>query len=287
MGPNDYAAEFSAWQLEYTGREDSLDASWALATIEEQWGDSLFFGGAPDSAVHYRAAQRALVPLGALFSSSDENERRMEAHRRLTDKLYAVGPDGLPRPGHQGQPHPDFQPIPPREETKPEPPPAKSITERREAVIQARETRTKRQTALGQLALGQLDDPGNHWRYRDLGDLWLAAARALGPHHPACARRACQWSRHYLELYNRAWTAHLPASRWDSDGGSEIAEVQDLENALPADIEETPSPEWVARLLDGDWQGALAACGDLPPAPEFKPLTAILADACQIAGLRP
>ena len=267
MGPNDYAAEFSAWQLEYTGREDSLDASWALATIEEQWGDSLFFSGAPDSAVHYRAAQRSLVPPGALFSSSEENERRMEAHRRLTDKLYAIGPDGLPRPETPARGTDDRFLSSVNFSTKP---------------CLAKPCLTKPQTALG-----QLDDPGNHWRYRDLGDLWLAAARALGPRHPADARRACQWSRHYLELYNRAWTAHLPASRWDSDGGSEIAEVQDLENALPADIEETPSPEWVAMLLDGDWQGALAACGDLPPAPEFKPLNAILADACQVAGLRP
>lgn len=273
----DYSGALAAWRTEFGGREDSHAATWELAGLEERWGDSLFFGAEPGSLAHYQAAQRALVPPGTTFSSSQESERRMEAYARLTDKLYAIAPDGTPRPGHNGQPHPRFQPIARRKETAPAPP-AKSKAERREAVLTARQTRTKHQTELG-----QLPDDGDHWRYHRLGESWLAAAHALASNHPDDARRACNWSLHYFELYNKAWTAHLPASRWDPDGGEEIMEVQNLENSLAASMPQSPPPDWVPLLLEGAWQHALAAFGG-EPAPEFKPLARLLADACQTAG---
>lgn len=264
--------------MAFSGRQDSLVASWELARIEERWGDSLFFGGEADSAVHYQAAQRALFPLGMVFSSGQESDRRMDAYTRLTNKRYAIGPDGKPRPGHDAQPHPCFKPIVPRKVSAP-PPLKKPEAERREAVLHARETRTKPHTELG-----QLDDESDHWRSHHLGELWLQAAQALALNHPADARRACQWSLHYFELYHKAWNAHLSASRWDSDGGEEIVEVQDLENSLAASTPESPPPDWVPLLLDGAWQRALAAFGDDAPAPEFKPLVVLLAGACQTAG---
>ena len=278
LDEGEYSGALGAWRVAFGGREDSLGASWELAAIEERWGDSLFFCGESDSAAHYHAAQRALVPLGRVFSSKAESDRRMKAYARVTNKLYAIGPDGKPRPGNDGQPHPRFTPIVPRQETA-TPPPETSAEERRDAVLSVRETRTRQQTELG-----QLDDGGNHWRYGDLGALWLDAAKALALHHPADARRACQWSLHYFDLYHKAWSAHLPASRWDSDGSAEMIEVQDLENSLAAGTAESSPPDWVPLLLEGAWQHALAAFGDEEPASEFKPLAVLLAEACQTAG---
>jgi hypothetical protein len=89
---------------------------------------------------------------------------------------------------------------------------------------------------------------------------------------------------HYFELYRKAWTEHLPSSRWDSDGGGEMMEVQNLTNSLAASPSEPPLPVWVQALLAGDWQRALAAAGDCPPAPEWSNLAVLLAEACRVAG---
>lgn len=278
LDEGDFSGALADWKAEFGGREELLEASWERAEIEERWGDSLFFGGEPGSAAHYQAAQRALVPPGTMFSSSAESERRMEAHGRLTNKLYAIGPDGKPRPRHDAQPHPRFNPIVRGKETAPEPP-KKSKAERREAILRARQTKTREQTELG-----QLHHDSDHWRHHHLGELWLEAAKALALNHPRDAHRACEWSRHYFELYNKAWSAHLPASRWDSDGGAEMMDVQNLESSLATGLPESPPPDWAPLLLEGDWQGALAAFGGDAPAPEFKPLAILLADACQTAG---
>jgi hypothetical protein len=266
----DFADALAAWSAEFSAREDSLEASWERAGLEERWGDSLFFGGEPGCAAHYQAAQRALAPQGTIFSSLEENERRMDAYTRLTNKLYAVGPDGRSRPGHDAQPHPRFHPIVRQNASKPE---------RQEAVRDASKMRAMKETALGQLYRDS-----DHWRHHLLGNLWLEAARALASSNPADARRACEWSRNYFELYNRAWSAHLPASRWDSDGGAEMEDVQTLEDSLADGGPESPPPDWARLLLAGDWLGARAAFAGDAPAPEFKPLAVILDDACQTAG---
>ena len=158
------------------------------------------------------------------------------------------------------------------------PQPEEPAAEPWKAVLSALKTRTQQPAELR-----LLDDPGDHWRCHDLGDLWLDAAEALALHHPAEARLACQWSLHYFDLYSKAWDAHGAASRWDSDGGQEALEVQNLRNSLAAGTPEPPPPEWVTLLLAGSWQDALALFGGDPPAPEFKPLAVLLADACQAA----
>ena len=268
MEAGNFGGALEAWRMEFAGREESHEATWELAEIEERWGDSLFFGGESGSAEHYRRAQRALFPLGAVFSSGSESDRRMEAHQRLVDKLYAVGPDGKARADNRAQPHPCFSA-----------PPGKPISERLAAVFHARETRATQETGLDRLYRDS-----DHWRHHNLGDLWLDAARSLAADRPAAARIACQWSRHYFELYNKAWNAHMPASRWDSDGGAEIMDVQTLQDSLPAAGPESPLQIWMSLLLEGDWIAALAAFGNATPGLDGKPLAALLADACQAAG---
>ena len=87
----------------------------------------------------------------------------------------------------------------------------------------------------------------------------------------------------YFNLYNRAWTTHLPASRWDSDGGEEIMEVQRMMASLAGRAPGGPLPPWVEALLAGDWQRAWATLGDTPP-PEFKAAAALLSEASHAAG---
>ena len=90
---------------------EGLEGTWELAETEELLGDSLFFSGAPGSVVHYRAAQRALIPVGVVFSSRDENDRRMAAFQRIATKLYRIGSDGSALPSDECKAHPRYVPI--------------------------------------------------------------------------------------------------------------------------------------------------------------------------------
>jgi hypothetical protein len=273
LDDGDFPAARYAWQQEFAGREGSLEASWELSVIEERWGDSFFFAAEPGAAAHFEAARAALIPPGTRFPSPEENDRRMEAHQRLTGKLYAIDPHGMPRHGHDARPHPDSCRTKPR--TRAEPSPSRpSVAERREAALKIRQTTTIQQTDLARLF--QNGDP---WGYLDLGSQWRAAGDALTGSHPSSARRAYAWSLHYFELYNRAWTAHLPASRWDPDGGQEIGEIEDLTASLEDRTNDAPLPGWVESLLAGDWKGALSAAASEPPVPAFQALAGLLKNA--------
>jgi hypothetical protein len=226
VSPEQYAERIASWRAEFAGREDSLEATWELAQIEEAAG-------------HYQEAQRTLVPPGVRFTSAEQNQRRMNAFQRLTEKLYELGPDGKPRGSVQ-----------------------ESKAERRAAVEAAVEKRTLDETPFGQLYRN-----ADHWTHHAVAESWLTAARELAPSHPEEARRACAWSSHYFEKYAQAWSAHLPASRWDSDGGQEMMEVNELESSLSG-TGGPDLPEWVRQLLNGDCDTAAALfpdeSGELP-----------------------
>jgi hypothetical protein len=100
---------------------EGLEGTWELAETEELLGDSLFFSGAPGSVVHYRAAQRALMPVGVVFSSRDENDRRMAAFQRVATKLYSIGSDGTAESSGDCKAHPHYVPTEQKAEPPPEP----------------------------------------------------------------------------------------------------------------------------------------------------------------------
>jgi hypothetical protein len=265
MPHSDWAGARAAWKEQFAGREDALDASWELARIEECQGDSLLFAGEAGAAPHYHAACAALAPPAAHWTSREENDRRMEAHARVTAKLYAIDPYGKARPSHDGRPHPAFRL-------------AEGLAERRAETLQLRSTNSIQQTDWVAL----FRDSG-HWQFYSLGGEWREAGEALAVSYPGAARRAFSWSLYYYECYNRDWTAHLPASRWDTDGGQDMMEVQELIDSLPGDDPGTPPPSWVEHLLDGNWRAALDTLGaDLPS--EFRPLIALLDEARRAAG---
>src|SRR5262245_28787746 len=203
------------------------------AVIEEKWGDALFSSGETGCVAHYHAAMLALVPPGTRFESREENDRRMEAYTRISNKLYEVGPDGRAR---------SYKPSVP--EVK---------TQRREDVLRARQARTRQETELGRLH----DSAGHHHHY-SFAAMWHDAAKALARVDPSHARTACDWIRHFFELYRKSWIAHLPASRWDSDGTDESSDVQTLKDSItPCDAVELP--DWVRYLLAGDVRHAVDA----------------------------
>lgn len=272
----------AAWQERFAAESESLAASWALAEVEERWGDCLFFAGEAGAAEHFHAAQRALAPPGKRFDSPEEGARRMEAFGRVMEKLYAIDPAGRARAEHGGKPHPNShrtRQLPARVPESVEPA-SPFQQDRLEAVDRVSGARGKQRTEMGRLF-----DPANHWRCHTLGSQWRAAGEALAGSYPEGAQAAYEWSLHYFELYNKAWRANLPASRWDSDGGEEMQEVQGLLARVPANSSKTALPPWVAAVLAGEWQQALSALGDdnpLPPA--FRPMTLLLAAACGAAG---
>jgi hypothetical protein len=248
---SDWAGARAAWKEQFAGREDAPDASWELARIEECQGDSLFFAGEAGATPYYHAARAALAPPAAQWASREESDRRMEAYARVTAKLYAIDPYGKARPSHEGRPHPDFRFA---------------------------------DWAIEQTDWAALFRDSGHWQFYNLGGEWREAGQALAASYPEAARRAFSWSLYYYECYNRDWTAHLPASRWDTDGGQDMAEVQELIDSLPADERGTPAPSWVEHLLDGNWRAALDTLGTDRPS-EFRPLIVLLDEACRAAGI--
>ncbi|MGC4049744.1 MAG: hypothetical protein QM757_09555 [Paludibaculum sp.] len=273
-----FEAALDAWQAAFAGADDSLDATWARAEIEERWGDHFFFGKLIGASGHYHAALRWLVPQGMLFTSIEENDRRMEAHGRVMDKLYAVDGSGFPRPGNDGRPHPNAKLLapPPQRVTLPEPP---VMVARREAVLRARDVRKRRE-----LPAAALFRDAGHWDHYQLGRMWSDAGKALAPALPDEARRAYAWSQHWFELYNTEWTANLPASRWDSDGGQEIMEAQEASAALAEEAPGSECPVWIGALLDGRWREAVSALDGQKPPADYASLATILFFICRAAG---
>ena len=154
---------------------------------------------------------------------------------------------------------------------------ARQCLQNLEAVCEAQETTAKQETEFANLFVG-----ADHWTDLGLGDRWREAGEALGP-YPEGARRAYAWSVYFYERYHRSWSDHLPASRWDSDGGGEMMEVHELAQALVANPSEAPLPDWVEALLAGDWQRSLSSFGETAPPAEFKPMLKLLAEACRRA----
>lgn len=246
MSEEEFLAGIEAWQRKYPAGLETLEASWELAAIEESYGDTLFAAADPEARPHFLASQRALMPLGVRFEDRAENDRRMEAFQRLVEKLASIGPDGRPR---------NWTPPPPPEPPVPAPvPPALAPQD-------------------GFPKLPQGDDP---WASYQLANQWREAAASLAETYPDDARRAYQWSIHFFERYNKLWTAHLPASRWDSDGNQEMADVETAMRSLPPNSANSAVPEWVDDLLGGQWQRSLKSLGDSIPPSEFAALAKLL-----------
>jgi hypothetical protein len=145
----------------------------------------------------------------------------------------------------------------------------------------------RRENALRDTEWAALFRDAGHWVFYELAMKWRGAGEALTASCPDAARRAFAWSIYYFDGYNREWTAHLPASRWDPDGTLELVEAQELSDALAAGGGAAALPGWVESLLAGDWRSADSDLGEHPPAPEFQLLGALLDEARRTAGLLP
>lgn len=265
---------------------ETLDESYRRAEEEELRGDALFFAGAAGAGAHYRAAQHALFPPGLRLEDAAENERRMALFGRLTQKLYEIGGDGRRR----GSTDPVREPEPARTEPEPEPEPESRVLqeaayeERPEpepapviASARAVTQRSRYEEELAPTPLARLFGTDDHWGQYHLGQKWFAAAQHLADKYPGEAEQACRWSAYHFGNYNAEWSAHLPASRWDSDGIGEQEDAERLRASLPAADPDVVAPQWIRRLAAGDWRGALQTAPELAEGGEWEPLRRILA----------
>jgi hypothetical protein len=251
---------------------DGLEGTWELAETEELLGDALFFGGETGAVVHYRAAQRALMPLGVALSSREENDRRMEAFQRVSTKLYAIGADGKAGSTQDCQAHPHYVAAERKVETEP-------ISEV-PAVLPPSVPKPRLESELGRLL-----STGDWWADYRHGASWFEVGKSLAAGYPVESRAACEWSLEHFEKYARAWTKGMPASRWDPDGSSEMAGVKDFKNALSGETA-VAAPGWVGLLLAGDWRESLAAFERDATVEGFQSMGEILAEACKADGLQ-
>ena len=285
----DFNGARAAWQEAFAGRETELEALWELAELEERWGDSRFFAGDSGSSPHYHAALRSALPQGALFTSRDENDLRMAAHGRVFQKLQSLDSSGKARADHTCAPHPNGGLTPERvakmrrEKAKQDAARERAaalklaLASRKEAAMQRR-----RDAGVSGTEFARLFQGAGHWSHYRLASAWREGGKSLANRYPEAAGIAFEWSLHYFGEYNREWTLGLPASRWDSDGGAEMGEVSEMRSALGTGSE--PPPEWVSRLVNGEWTQSLARLELDPPAAELRPLIPLLAEACKAAG---
>lgn len=122
----------------------------------------------------------------------------------------------------------------------------------------------------------------DHWRCYGLGSALREAGDLLSEFSDELAAEAYDRSLAFFEEYGRAWSANLPASRWDSDGGQEMMEVSARRGALRR-VSKTVPP-WVRWVFEGNWQRALAALPDQHPGEQWKPLLKVLAYAPPVPG---
>lgn len=123
---------------------------------------------------------------------------------------------------------------------------------------------------------------GDHWRCHSLASALAQAGDLLAEIDNELAAAAYGRSLEFFEEYNRAWSANLPASRWDSDGGQEMMDVSARRGALRR-VSKT-APPWVRWVFEGNWQRALAALPDEHPGEAWKPVLAVLAYAPPVPG---
>lgn len=134
---------------------------------------------------------------------------------------------------------------------------------------------------LEQTEFAQLYRAKGHWGFYDMAALWREAGKSLATLYPQAAHQAFDWSRYFFEFYNKEWTAYLPASRWNSDGGYEIQEVIEFQNALASASPEgtPPLPRWAECLLDGQASEAVASLREAVP--ESMALLLPILDGCR------
>lgn len=96
----------------------------------------------------------------------------------------------------------------------------------------------------------------HHFEYVWYGERWEAVGDALVAVAPAWAAAAYDRAADQYQAYDEAWRAHLPASRWDADGGAYLEPLARKQAALP--VAEAAAPAtWLEALCAGDTEAAL------------------------------
>lgn len=241
------------------------------------------------------------VHAGDTLLGNREAERRQAAFDRCHAKYDAIASDGTVRGIEKLVPHPESGPLeapappsppPPRAEptppsraaeeppgpSRPSTPPAGGSTPHAsegaagegavgEGTDGAERTAPEKPFRRSRDPIAAFTSDDDHWTHMTRGMRWSKLGDALSDHFPTLAIACFDWSVRHLTRYNELWTANLPASRWDSDGGYEMSEAIAKSEALAARTDHEPPPAWMSRFVAGDLRGAIAAIEELPVPP--------------------
>ena len=267
----DHDAAIAAWQAFHGGREHEPEPRRALGDIEERSGDARVVHDGLSAKGHYlRAAscmREAIEALARVPSGSPEGEREsraramqqcQDAYTRAFRKYQSISNQGRVDDLVSLQPHPASSALRAHiAHLRAERQTANGAQRRRLAAlldappddpsVAAELAEAMRGSAYAR-ACGMGADP---MATCALGDRWLAAAQALAEDWPASARRALAWSGWFFRTYNADWTAHLPASRWDSDGSEGFEAADALREQLVGRGDCGEPPLWAHELLAG------------------------------------
>lgn len=293
----DHDSAITAWQAVYSGREQESEARRARGDIEERSGDAHVVHDGLSAKGHYlraassmREAMEAIarIPMGSREGDRTARARDMQqcqdAYSRGFRKYQSISNQGRVDDLVGLQPHPASSALLAHiEHLRAERQTARGAQRRRlSALLDAPPDDPSAAAELAEAmrgsayarACGMGADPMATWA---LGDRWMTAAQALANDWPASARRALAWSAWFFRTYNADWNAHLPASRWDSDGseGYESADALRAELAGKPDCGEPPL--WAHDLLAGRLpRRKLPPAGDGGEPSAFSPLFELL-----------
>ena len=106
----------------------------------------------------------------------------------------------------------------------------------------------------------------DHWAQLGAAEAWAAAAKLLETAHPRAARVAWRHASRGYDAYCEAYSAHLPASRWDYDYGREAADARArATDRTPIDREDAELPDWISDAIAGRFDDARASAPHEPP----------------------
>ena len=98
----------------------------------------------------------------------------------------------------------------------------------------------------------------NHFEYLWFGERWEAVGDALRVAAPGFAALAYDHAQAHYEAYDREWSAHLPASRFDADGGAYLMPLRAKQEAVMAAGTHGPATTWVHALCRQRAEDAIA-----------------------------
>ena len=290
LAVGDYESALADWRSHYMGREHGIEARRTLAEIEERSGDARVAHDGVSAKGHYlRAAEAAREAMDALARSAGADvantlQRLQTDHTRAFRKYQSISNKGRVDDLIGLKPHPASAALRAhidalRQEQRTE---QGARRQRLGAMLDAldgasAEARAELDAAMEGSAYARASGMGGDAMASfELGDRWMAAAKALAGAWPASARRALGWSAWFFRRYHANWSANMPASRFEPDGRDGYESADQMRASLKAGRDPGEPPAWAQELLAGRLPRSLAPADDAGVPRAFAPLFDLL-----------